>query len=244
MRNKTPSVKVIMTSVASILLTLATGHMIIDVVRALQAFVNTSQASTYYKHIGNPLFVAKSTLYITQTLLGDGVIVWRCYVVFGKQWKAIVVPGTALLANAFAIAWRILVIDQFSKSFRTLLPVIIIVVETGALYSTALCGLLIAYLVGSNGQYPALDVVQPLVGIVFILIALQTHYHCGSASAPGNSQSTASIVPRYRWTPQGPRTAADDALYPMRSLAVQISEETTVDFVRSGGKKDEEEVSV
>ncbi|TFY71779.1 hypothetical protein EVG20_g1237 [Dentipellis fragilis] len=288
MQNKTPSVKVTMISIASVLLALATVHMIIDVVRALHAFVLPSQAFAYYDNFGHPLFVAKSTLYITQTLLGDGVIVWRCYVVFDKQWKVITIPGTALLANACvgyyvcyafsqarvepgatffhvaeheittffsltmtinvlctaAIAWRILMTHRFAKGSRYLLPVIIVVVETGALYSTALCGVLITYIANSNGQYPALDIVQPLVGIVFILIALQTHYHCGSSTVPGNSHSTAGIVPRYHWTPQGPHATTDNALYPMRSLAVQISEETTVNFTGSGAKKDVEEASV
>ena len=43
---------------------------------------------------------------------------------------------------------------------HTLLPVLIIIVESGALYSASCIILLTLYLLGSNAQYPALDGVR------------------------------------------------------------------------------------
>ena len=43
------------------------------------------------------------------------------------------------------------------------MPVIMALVESGALHATAWLALLITYLSGSNGQYAALDVITPLV---------------------------------------------------------------------------------
>ncbi|KAA1472426.1 hypothetical protein DENSPDRAFT_821251 [Dentipellis sp. KUC8613] len=278
MWKKRPSTRAVMISIASVLLILSTAHMGIDVARILGAFVFSPQGALVYYNMPHPLYVAKIALYVTQMLLGDCIIVWRCYVVFDKSWKAVVLPVAALLVNGgsgyyvcyafsetgpivftrmhvaerlitaffsltmsinvsctLAIALRI-----FVKGSRSLWPVLFVVVETGALYSTAVLGLFIAYETDSNGQYPALNVVQPLVGIVFILIALQIHYHFGPATAIGsaNSQSHASI-PRSPWTPHGSLIPSKDALHlhPMQSLSVRVSEETRLDFMRSEGKE-------
>ncbi|TFY71778.1 hypothetical protein EVG20_g1236 [Dentipellis fragilis] len=276
MWKKKPSARAVVASVATVLLTLATVHISIDVARVLRAFVFTPQGALVYYDTIHPLYIAKIALYVTQMLLGDGVIVWRCYIIFDKRWKAVILPVAALLVNAgsgyyvcyafsqtgptmfthlhvterlittfFSLTMSInvsstvaIALRIFIKGSRSLWPVLFVVVETGALYSTALLGLFIAYLTNLNGQFPALNVVQPLVGIVFILISLQIHYHFGSPTASANSQSLASI-PRYPWTPQGSLTQTKDALHlhPMHSLAVQVSEETAVDFTHPEGKK-------
>ena len=49
------------------------------------------------------------------------------------------------------------------RGSRGLMPVIMALVESGGLHATAWLALLITYLSGSNGQYPALDVITPLV---------------------------------------------------------------------------------
>ncbi len=43
------------------------------------------------------------------------------------------------------------------------MPIAIIIVESGAIYASSVLVLLITYLAGSNGQYPVLDVITPLV---------------------------------------------------------------------------------
>ena len=53
--------------------------MIFDVQRALDGFVNHGGTPTgtydFYSWISNPTHVAKSAIYITQTLVGDGFVV-------------------------------------------------------------------------------------------------------------------------------------------------------------------------
>jgi hypothetical protein len=44
-----------------------------------------------------------------------------------------------------------------------LLPVLIVVVESGILYATSVLALLLAFLTESNGQYPAMDIAPPIV---------------------------------------------------------------------------------
>jgi hypothetical protein len=63
------------------------------------------------------------------------------------------------------IVYRIWTSSQSVASYHpsSLIPVILAVVESAGLYSSTLLALLIAYLSNSNGQYPALDVVMPLI---------------------------------------------------------------------------------
>jgi hypothetical protein len=60
------------------------------------------------------------------------------------------------------ISWRIY---RHSKSGgpAAFLPVLIVVVESGILYATSVLALLLAFLTGSNGQYPAMDIGPPIV---------------------------------------------------------------------------------
>ncbi|TFY82862.1 hypothetical protein EWM64_g1144 [Hericium alpestre] len=192
-----------MLPVGTILFVLATAHLVIDFVRILDGFVyEPGGPMVYFSNIAHPLFTAKTVLYVTQTLIGDGVMIWRCYMVYNKKLWVIAVPGIVLLVNACAgylvcyelshathgttvfqtaaswiatffsltmainvsctavIALRIYMSGSLSGSIHSLMPALIAIVESGALYSSGVMGLLIAYCRNSNGQYPALDVVQ------------------------------------------------------------------------------------
>lgn len=63
-----------------------------------------------------------------------------------------------------AIAWRILRTGmRTGTGVRSLLPVAVVVIESGAIYTSAILGVLLSYLSGSDGHYIAYDVVSPLV---------------------------------------------------------------------------------
>ncbi|KIK61183.1 hypothetical protein GYMLUDRAFT_590960 [Collybiopsis luxurians FD-317 M1] len=238
------------------MLLLATVHIIIDFVRILQAFVAGQPSSqeggiAYYADLSNPLHVVKTVFYVTQTILGDGVMIWRFYVVYQKRILYAVPFLIVLAVNAAAgyvvcwslseahpgsnifhtaaswittffvltmcinalctilIALRIFLTSSPSKaSGQSLLPVFVTIVESGALYASGVLGLLIAFLSGSNGQYPALDICTPLVGIVYCLIVLQIRYHLdrrvrGTTVGSGASAVKFAPMPK-RSQPRGP----------------------------------------
>ena len=69
---------------------------------------------------------------------------------------------------AVGIAYRIIAQSfNYGKSrsskMRNLVPIAIIIVKSGAIYASSVLVLLITYLAGTNGQYPVLDVITPLV---------------------------------------------------------------------------------
>ncbi|KAG2053307.1 hypothetical protein BDR06DRAFT_460710 [Suillus hirtellus] len=212
--------------VATLLLCIATAHLVIDFIRALEAFVlnaDTIGADAYYSNLASPLELAKTALYVTQPTVADSVLVWRCYILNNRS-LLVGIPGCiVLLANGaigYYIVWCLsrtvagtsvyttipglittfyiltmlisivcttLISWRLWRSRRSipggsadLLPVLIVIVEGGAIYATSVLALLLAFLTGSNGQYPAMDIGPPVVGIVFCLIILQVHFRVGN----------------------------------------------------------------
>jgi len=101
----------------------------------------------------------------------------------------------------------------------------IIVIESGAIYSAGLTALLISFALGSNGQYPALDAEMPLVGIAFNLIIVRV----GLGLA--RTGQTPTITPSHRSASRRPTqhlhtnvsnsamtSVVDHGTYPMETM--------------------------
>lgn len=257
--------------VAIIMLFLATGHIIIDFIRALDAFLlqkseDQSSVAKYYGNLADPLFVSKTVLYWLQTMLGDSIIIWRCYIVYGRQWGAIGFP-LVLLTAAFVsgvvilrtlthfipgatifetgndwitvffvltmviniyctcfITWRIYSTGRLHPGFGNLMPVIVVLVESGAIYTSNIIAFLCAFLSHSNGQYAALDLITPVVGIVFCLIILQVKFHFGIRSAGSSTGSSVQQAPSRSGRFTGIHNG--QATYPLAPLAIEITTHT------------------
>ncbi|KAK0487102.1 hypothetical protein IW261DRAFT_590724 [Armillaria novae-zelandiae] len=76
---------------------LATVHLILDITRAIEAFVELESggALQYYSDLSNPLQAAKTAIYVILTLVGDGFVIYRCFVVWNRRWY--IIPGPILL---------------------------------------------------------------------------------------------------------------------------------------------------
>ncbi|KAA1477169.1 hypothetical protein DENSPDRAFT_756965, partial [Dentipellis sp. KUC8613] len=82
-----------------------------------------------------------------------------------KRWitaGAVLMMCTNVYCTA-AICFKIYKSGHYQASFSNLLPVLVVIVETGSIYTAALLAFLGTYLSGSNGQYVALDLITPLV---------------------------------------------------------------------------------
>ncbi|KAG1822018.1 uncharacterized protein BJ212DRAFT_936670 [Suillus subaureus] len=185
--------------VATLLLCIATAHLIIDLVRVLEAFIfsaPTIGADAYYSNLASPLELAKTALYVTQPTVADAVLVWRCYVLNNRS-LLVGIPGCIVLLTNGAIgyyvvwclsqagvgstvytiapgfittfyvltmlisvicttliSWRIYHSRRSMSDNPVLLPVLIVVIESGALYATSVLALLLAFLTGSNWPIP------------------------------------------------------------------------------------------
>ncbi|EIW76072.1 hypothetical protein CONPUDRAFT_169260 [Coniophora puteana RWD-64-598 SS2] len=90
-----------MITVACLLLIISTTHMVIDIIRTQEGLVK--YRDTFYSGPDGPngplgffsdvaewSFVAKNLIYTLQTLVGDGVVIYRCYVVWQSRLVVIV----------------------------------------------------------------------------------------------------------------------------------------------------------
>ncbi|KAG2067019.1 hypothetical protein BDR04DRAFT_1105898, partial [Suillus decipiens] len=83
-------------AVATLLLLLSTAHVVVGIVRVEDGLVNhcdTSQGGSvaFFADVSQETFVVKDVLLILQTLLGDGLVIYRCYIVWQSAW-IIVIP--------------------------------------------------------------------------------------------------------------------------------------------------------
>ncbi|KAH9985672.1 hypothetical protein BJV74DRAFT_886230 [Russula compacta] len=75
--------------VASIQFGLATGHVITLVVQLVRGFGNTGETSNgpslYLVNQATPEHVAQEVLYITNSLIGDAILIWRLWVIWDRN---------------------------------------------------------------------------------------------------------------------------------------------------------------
>ncbi|KAG2754407.1 hypothetical protein P692DRAFT_201928872 [Suillus brevipes Sb2] len=111
--------------VATVLLCIATAHLIVDFVRILEAFVfkvDMISADVYYSNLAAPLEYAKTALYVTQTILADCVLVWRCYVLNNRSLLVAATGIIVLTTNAvtgYIIVWSLSLASSSSTVFTT-----------------------------------------------------------------------------------------------------------------------------
>ncbi|KAM5538492.1 hypothetical protein V8D89_007825 [Ganoderma adspersum] len=208
--------------VSLLMFVVATMHVATNFSRIILAFIvhanDVGGPAAFFNQLSNFTQLFGSTLYVIQTLLGDAMVLYRCYLVWEKKLFIIgfpfvlllgstatgvgilysfdkVVPQasifvvqlnhwiTAFFSMTFAtnvictalVAYRIWMINRSHLAFRhrKLRPIMLLIVESGAVYSATLLALLILYNVDSWFQYVVLDAVSPTVGIVFSVIMLR-----------------------------------------------------------------------
>ncbi|KAH9902812.1 hypothetical protein C8Q73DRAFT_22660 [Cubamyces lactineus] len=85
-----------MVAISWALLICSTAHMVIDITRVCNGLVYKRDTFpggpiAFFSAPSETTFIAKNIVYLFQTLLGDGVLIYRCYVVW-QSWLIIVFP--------------------------------------------------------------------------------------------------------------------------------------------------------
>ncbi|KAF8508434.1 hypothetical protein BU17DRAFT_56742, partial [Hysterangium stoloniferum] len=111
---------------------------------------------------------------------------------------------------------------------QTLMPVVIIVVESGFIYSASCITLLVVYLIGSNEQYPALDGtflfsrLSPLFSIVFNLIIVRIAL--GIAHGGASGMQTTNPPSAIGDNAHSFASHHNNSQFPMKPLAVPVTQ--------------------
>ncbi|KAG1812894.1 uncharacterized protein BJ212DRAFT_1276239 [Suillus subaureus] len=91
---------------AILLLILSTAHLVIDIIRLEDGFVKYRDTFpggpvAFFQDISQPTFVTKNLIYALQTMIGDGVVIYRCYAVWQSLW-VIILPSILWCGSSVA----------------------------------------------------------------------------------------------------------------------------------------------
>ncbi|KAJ6529983.1 hypothetical protein DFH09DRAFT_1411391 [Mycena vulgaris] len=91
-----------MVIVISVLFSIATVDAVLQFYRNLHTFATTDgpgAASVAFADISDPINVVKTATVVVQTAIADVMMVYRCWVVYGRSWLAISLPLLLVLGN-------------------------------------------------------------------------------------------------------------------------------------------------
>ncbi|KAF8503020.1 hypothetical protein BU17DRAFT_101872 [Hysterangium stoloniferum] len=121
---------------------------------------------------------------------------------------------------------------------QTLMPVVIVVVESGFIYSASCITLLVVYLIGSNAQYPALDGTFPIISIVFNLIIVRIAL--GIAHGGASGMQTTNPPSAVGDNARSFASHHNNSQFPMKPLAVTVTQLVTKETDTPVKERDED----
>ncbi|KAI8977818.1 hypothetical protein BD414DRAFT_445877 [Trametes punicea] len=80
------------------------------------------------------------------------------------------------LSSTILLAWRIWTVARRSAQYRAsniFSPVLRVIIESGAIYSMTITAALISFVVQSNGVYVMLDMISPIISIVYNMLIIR-----------------------------------------------------------------------
>ncbi|CDO70150.1 hypothetical protein BN946_scf185009.g1 [Trametes cinnabarina] len=217
-RRRTPNVNKLLVGIGTLMFAFSTAHVSLGFQRLIEGFIvlrdQPGGPGAFFSDVSIPANVVKVGIHT--------VNVWRCWLVWGRDWKMCVVPILLIIASAicgfaqtvyFARAkklhsafahslqiwngslfslslatnvvvtilialrvWYMLRMEGGSTAFRYW-RVLVIIIESGMIYSVALVCELALYFLGSNAFYIVYDPIAQLTAItptlIIVLAALQ-----------------------------------------------------------------------
>ncbi|KAF8883519.1 hypothetical protein BD779DRAFT_1539317 [Infundibulicybe gibba] len=92
---------------------LSTAQFVVDTTTVFVGFIAISDRPhrlAYLNDLSEPIFAARHAIYFAMMIVGDAIVIYRCYVVWGHCWKVVLFPILCSLASAacaFQTIWAI-----------------------------------------------------------------------------------------------------------------------------------------
>lgn len=107
-------------AVATLLFLLSTVHMVVGIIRIEDGLVKQRDTfpggpAAFFADISEETLVVKNAILVLQTLLGDGVVIYRCYIVWQSVW-IIIIPCILWCGIA---AFGVVTLYDFSQASST-----------------------------------------------------------------------------------------------------------------------------
>ncbi|KAJ7871065.1 hypothetical protein B0H13DRAFT_2061310 [Mycena leptocephala] len=161
--------------VACTLWILCTMRMFINIVRMTEAFTMHLSTQTgpevFLSDVSDPVSLLNNAIYCIQTLIGDAVVIYRCYVLWGR-FDIVIVPCMAWVAS-FAtslLAFRIWRADRNARSHNR--PTAVFALPD-FLYTVMLIMALVTILHFLAMEYVVNSVMPAVISITFSMIVIR-----------------------------------------------------------------------
>ncbi|KAI0645766.1 hypothetical protein C8Q79DRAFT_715227 [Trametes meyenii] len=222
---RTPKINKLLLGIAIIMFAFSTAHVSLGFQRLIEGFIHLRDQpggpGAFFSDVSIPANVVKVGIHTVNSIIGDSVV-WRCYLVWGRDWKMCILPILLIIASAicgftqtvyFARAqklhsafahslqvwngslfslslatnvvvtvlialrvWYMFRLGSGSSNFRYW-RVLVIIIESGMIYSVALVCEITLYFLGSNAFYIVYDPIAQLTAItptmIIVLAAMQ-----------------------------------------------------------------------
>ncbi|KAF9455989.1 hypothetical protein BDZ94DRAFT_1276776 [Collybia nuda] len=245
-KQKTPHVNKVILLTAISMFCFSTIHVSMGFARLIDGFIylrdKPGGPAAFFSDVSIPANVAKVIIHTVNSILGDGIVVWRCYHVWGRSWWICIVPVLLIIASAvcgfgqgviFAqaktthsafvstlarwngslfvlslttnvvvttlIAARIWYLaresgSSFANSSFKYRRVLTLIVESGAIYSSALIIEITLYFLNSNAFYIVYDPIAQLTAIVPTMIIVMTSLGLTSSELSRQEGTTRTLT--------------------------------------------------
>ncbi|KAL1746201.1 hypothetical protein HDZ31DRAFT_34682 [Schizophyllum fasciatum] len=101
---KTRRISSVVFWVAVLMFLFSTVHVSLGFARLIWGFIERRDQpggpAAYFSEVSHPPNVAKVTIHTVNSILGDSIVVWRCWHVWGRNWKVCVFPALLILGSA------------------------------------------------------------------------------------------------------------------------------------------------
>jgi len=259
---------------------LSTTQIVVDTVNIFRAFIDLErqQRIMFLLDVTQPIFAAKHAIYFTMMLIGDIIVIYRAFVVWGGNIWVILFPSLCSLGSAISAyqtiwavrhiasasikaetGWGLAVFslslaansiatgliafkiwksehqlknamgasNHASRSRSSLMPVVILVVESGVLNAAYLLAYTIVLRSGSEGLEIMASIATPYIGIIFSAVIIRAGLAAQGSKAqstpwkpspmPSNSVSRGTINVSSQWS-----TVRDDGqeVFPLKKMNV------------------------
>ncbi|KAI0721426.1 hypothetical protein C8Q72DRAFT_81796 [Fomitopsis betulina] len=234
----------VMLCTAFLLWALPTARLCIDINLTITAFVDHIDEGQlgpqkYLSTFSTPVSLTDNAIYGLQTLIGDAVVIYRCYIVWQTYW-VIVLPcitwlgglgsimyilymfssgvingqrGTLIyiftfVANGSAtalLAYKIWTVERdarktgIKRAHSSLWPVLLVIIESGALYTAILIVALVTAIHALHVEYVINSFIPALISVIFntifIRIALARRGAHSGSSSDGSPMESAVFAP-------------------------------------------------
>ncbi|KAF9448967.1 hypothetical protein P691DRAFT_855964 [Macrolepiota fuliginosa MF-IS2] len=108
-----------MTSVAVVLFAICTFDVAIGLLHNFRTFIDSSDPTQVFLNIADWITIARGVNQVTAMILGDFVLIYRCWVVYGRRWLTIA-PSLILFFGGISVAVRLINIGVEPTTQRTI----------------------------------------------------------------------------------------------------------------------------